>query len=352
MVQPDKVVNALATSNGRTVAVGGTNGDGAIWTSADGRSWQRAQGADTALTRPGRQQLLDVTAGGAGWLAVGYDGTPAQRALAVTSADGTAWQRLDGDAAFQPTGTTPLVTYGAASGRQGYVIVGEDGFGAGTWYSTDLKSWARGIPGGKDNLDGTATSKRFMRDVVATRSGFVAVGGVTDPKIASGLPSRRPTIWSSPDGRKWTLQRLPLPAGTKEGWLTHVAAHDDLLVAVGTFSVASGSRAFEYVSDNGGKTWQQIALPTGSEESTVTAVAATPKGFVAAGAIGRPSDAVIWVSPDGRQWNPRRLRDTGMSGSGDQALVALTMLGDDLLGVGSTANGQGDEVTLWRGQIP
>jgi hypothetical protein len=335
------------------VAVGGSNGDGAIWTSTNGLAWRRAQGAGPALTGPGRQRLLGVTTGGAGWLAVGFDRTASRRPLVVTSADGAAWRRLDGDAAFQPTGANPMVTYGVAAGRQGYVIVGDDGFGAGTWYSTDLKSWARGIPGGRDNLAGTAPARRFMRNVVATKSGFVAVGGVTDPKIPSEMPSRRPTIWTSPDGRKWSLQRLPLPAGIQEGWLSQVAARGDLVVAAGTFAAFNGTKAFEYVSPDGGRTWQQVRLPTGtSEESSVTAVTATSKGFVVAGGVGRPRDAVLWAGRDGKDWKAQRLRGPVMSGPGDQALMGLTTLGGDLLGVGSTTNGQGDELTLWSGRIP
>ncbi|SPL94285.1 unnamed protein product [[Actinomadura] parvosata subsp. kistnae] len=346
-----KVVDALGTADGRVVAVGGANGDATVWTSADGSSWQPVQDKDKALTGQGRQRLTGVTAGFAGWLAVGSSGRTPGRPLVVTSADGESWRRADGAAAFQSTGKEPLIARATAAGPDGYVIVGEDGYGAGTWWSPDLKTWERGTPAGQDNLVGTPTTRRWMNSVTNGMFGFVAAGGVTDPNAYGGVFVRRPTVWISPDGRKWSLVRLPIPAGVNEGWLTHIASHDDVLVTAGTAVTGNGTgtAAFGYASTDGGRSWQQITLPvTAGEQSGVTAVATTPRGFVVAGTVGSPGDVVVWTSADGRSWKPEQPRGAGVSGPGDQRLSAFTTVDGELVGVGSTATGHGDEPTLWR----
>ncbi|GAA3211401.1 hypothetical protein [Nonomuraea helvata] len=346
-----KVVDALGTADGRVVAVGGANGDAAVWTSADGETWRRVQDKEKALAGQGRQRLIGVTPGFAGWLAVGSSGRTPSRPLVVTSADGESWRRADGVAAFQPGGTDPLIARGVAAGPDGYVIVGEDGFGAGTWWSADLKTWERGTPAGEDNLVGTPTTRRWMNSVTSGLFGFVAAGGVTDPNAYGGVFIRRPTVWISPDGRKWSLIRLPIPAGVNEGWLSHIASHDDVLVTAGTAVTGNGTgtAAFGYASVDGGRSWQSISLPVvAGEQSSVTAVAVTPRGFVVAGTVGRPGDVVIWTSADGRSWQPEQPRGSAMSGPGEQRLTAFTAVDGELVGVGSTATGQGDEPTVWR----
>ncbi|GAA4982624.1 hypothetical protein HD597_009930 [Nonomuraea thailandensis] len=350
-----KVVDALGAADGRVIAVGGASGEAAVWTSADGATWQHVQDKDKALTGQGRQRLTGVAPGFAGWLAVGTSGGTPGRPLVVTSADGESWRRADGAAPFQPSGTNPLIARGTAAGPDGYVIVGEDGFGAATWWSPDLRTWERGRPAGEDNLVGTQATRRWMNSVTSGMFGFVAAGGVTDPNAYGGVFVRRPTVWLSPDGRKWSLVRLPIPAGVNEGWLPHIASYDDVLVTAGTAVTGNGTgtAAFGYASLDGGRSWQPITLPVvAGEQSSVTAVAATPRGFVVAGTVGRPGDVVIWTSADGRSWKPEQPRGTGMSGPGDQRLSAFTTVDGELVGVGSTATGHGDEPTVWRSPLP
>jgi hypothetical protein len=348
--QPDQTVTSVAAGPNLQVAVGGTNGDGAVWTSPDGTRWTRASDTGGALARPGKQRLINVTPGGAGWLAVGYD---AARPLVVTSPDGTRWQAAAG---FDP-GSGHVATYAAAAGRTGYVVVGESGFSAGTWFSPDLKSWQAGSGG---DLDGKQTANRWMRGVVAGPSGFVAVGGLSDPAVKDA-PQGRPAVWTSADGRKWTLKQLPQPAGSLEGWFDLVAVKGALLVATGTATTSSGRTAFAFASSDGGASWQEVRLPKAGDgadssdrNSFATALTATSKGFVVAGAAGRPgrADVVLWTSADGHSWTAQTPQGTGLSGRGDQWLTGLTVLGPDLLAVGITADDHGEQPTLWRRPLP
>jgi hypothetical protein len=351
-VRPDQTVTAVAAGANTRVAVGGTNGDGAVWASSDGTHWTRSPDTGQALARPGKQRLIDVTSGRAGWLAVGYDGT---RPLAVTSADGAGWHPADG---FAPGTGGHLATYAAAAGTAGYVIVGESGYSAGTWFSPDLKSWR---PGGGDDLTGTKTANRWMRGVVAGPSGYVAVGGLSDPAVKDA-PQGRPAVWTSADGRAWTVKRLPQPSGALEGWFDKVAVKGGLLVATGTATTAYGRTAFAFVSSDGGGSWQEVRLPRAGQDgadssdrnSAVTAVTATPKGFVIAGTAGRPgrTDVVLWTSADGRAWAAESPHGTGLSGRGDQRLTGLTTQGSDLLAVGVSADHTGEQPTLWRRTLP
>jgi hypothetical protein len=345
-VKPDQAVDAVGTANRLVVAVGSANGDPAVWSSADGLSWRRTQ----TVTRNGTQRLTSVTAGNAGWLAVGYDGTAPRHPLVLTSRDGSSWQAADQAGAFKPQGHAALTTYAATMGPAGYVIVGEDGFSATAWFSSDLKSWERGTAPDKQALVGASRTGRWMRDVVGGPFGYVAVGGLNDPTAHGAKPSR-PAVWTSADGRKWKLQQLPLPGGSIGAWFDHVAAKGPVVVATGTAIGPSGTRAFAFSSVDGGRSWQQVSLPGGDgTNATVDAASANSSGFVIAGTTGNAgsADVVVWKSADGRTWTSTRPRGTGLSGRGDQKLTGLTAAGTYLLAVGVTADHAGQQPTLWR----
>ena len=345
LVVPDKSVTALAQRGGTVMAVGSTNGDASVWLSSDGRSWRRAKGG--TLARPGTQRLNGVTAGDAGWLAVGAD--TAGRPMVVTSQDGTDWIQADREEIFAADEDTPVTAHATVSGPGGYVVVGDSGDSAITWHSTDLKTWERGAGASGDNLEGAPTTRRWMRSVAAGQFGFVAAGGVTDPEAYGGVFVRRPTVWASPDGRKWILTRLPLPNGVNEGWLTHIVAKDDLLVASGTAVVADGARTWSltYLSSDGGRTWQAVELPAETGQNvTVTAMTVTSKGVLVAGTVGRPRDVMLWSTRDGRSWSRSRPSGLGANGPGDQLLTAVTAAGGSLIGVGANAAGGEDQPTL------
>jgi hypothetical protein len=352
-MRSDQTVMSVASGNGVDAAVGSSNGDGAIWTSADGARWTRAQPVDQALAGSGKQRLTSVASGGAGWVATGFGpGGP----LVVTSQDGATW-RSAGDA-FRARGNEHLATYAAAYGPAGFVIVGESGFSAAVWHSADRKTWDRGEGG---DLEGAKDANRWMRGAVGGAFGYVAVGGLSDPAV-TGAAHGRPAVWTSADGVKWALRQVPLPSGSVEGWFDRVVARGNTLVATGTATTASGRAVFAFVSSDGGRSWQEVRLPaagspgadSSDRNSVATAAAATSKGFVLAGAAGRPgrTDVVLWTSRDGRSWTGEAPRGRGLSGAGDQWLTGLAVHGNALLAVGVTADHRGEQPTLWRRPLP
>lgn len=343
--RPDRAVTAVTVAGDRTVAVGGADGDASVWTSADGRSWKRAQGQGAVLARRGIQRLTDVTHGGRGWLAVGFDNGQGRRPLVVTSADGNTWQAVDGDEAFRP-GRRPLSTNAAAAGPGGYVIVGEEGSSAAAWFSADLRTWERAKGAGDEDLE--SDGGMSMLSVTAAGNGFVAVGSLNDPNADGGSPVR-PALWTSADGRTWSLQRPELPQGFRDGRLTHVRANGNTLVAFGAGTGSNGQTPLAYASADGGRTWEPVALPTGDKPAAPTAVTATDNGFAATIANGRPgtADVALWTSRDGKAWRAETVEGEGLTGAGDQRILGLAGLRGGLLGVGITSDAKSDHPVLW-----
>ncbi|GAA0568047.1 sialidase family protein [Actinomadura livida] len=342
-VRPDHSVTSVGATDALAVAVGSARGDAAAWSSKDGTAWTPAQGLGAAFTRPGPQQLTDVAGGAAGWLAVGYDQAAPRGPLVVTSEDGATWQTADSDAAFAASREGVPVTNAAAAGDAGYVVVGIQGASVAAWFSPDLKSWERGTGTDPQMMRGGKNAGRWMLDVTAGPSGFTAVGGSREAK------RNRPSVWTSPDGKQWTLQVLQLPAGVNEAHFTHVAARGSTLVATGLAATQKGLDWLGYVSTDAGKSWQPLKSPSEGTPVKVTALTATPDGFAATGTTGAAggTDVVSWTSPDGLAWSASTPGGTGLGGVGDQEITGLASFGSTLLGVGRSADSNGDQPVLW-----
>ncbi|RFS85027.1 hypothetical protein D0T12_16220 [Actinomadura spongiicola] len=296
-VRPDRSIRSLAGGPGRVVAVGATNGGAAIWSAPDGRAWTRARFPAT----PG--WLSDVVRGDRGWLAVGRTSGAAPGPLAMTSQDGAVWRRSP-----FPGGPPPVAV---AAGPAGHVAVGAGS----AWLSTDLAAWRRSV------LDGAPA------DVTATVRGYVAVGG----------RGTAPAVWTSQNGTAWTPAKLP--PGLAPAPLTEVAAHGDVLVAIGADSTA-------LVSGDGGMTWAPRSL---GANVAATAVTATTSGFVVtASASGQ--DGAVLASADGVTW--RRVRVPGLSGPGDQRLTEVTTLGPAVVATGVVDDTRAEVPLLWYAPVP
>ncbi len=341
----DQAVAAVAAKGAQAVAVGSTGGDAAIWTSADGSAWNRARFSG-GISRPALQRLTSVTSGGAGWLAVGDGGGgPLRGPLVLTSADGALWKPVDTDPVFERKGDQTLATYGAAAGPSGYVVVGDDGASGAIWFSPDLRTWQRGGGVSRNDLTAEKNGNRWVRAAAGGSFGFVAAGGMLDPKAGG---ARRPAVWTSADGKKWRLQQLQLPNGLSQGSLTYIASKGDVLVAAGDAVGTRGLVTLGYVSTDGGKTWRETKLPAPDAESIVrvTAVTAAPDGFVVAGTAG--SDVLSWTSADGATWEAQTPGGDALSGPGQQEITGLAPFKTIVLGVGRSVSESGEQPVLWR----
>ncbi len=137
----------------------------ALWSSLDGLTWERILLDDTAFP----SGLAD---GEAGLVAVGSDGSDTGSWAAVwTSADGTDWERVPHDPQVLGAGegTYESMT-DVAAGADGFVAVGTDGTNAIVWFSPDGVTWER-IP-----YDPEVFGNTSMTTVIAWGNGYLAAG--------------------------------------------------------------------------------------------------------------------------------------------------------------------------------
>ncbi len=317
-------VSSIASADGTQLAVGSADGRPAIWRHAADGDWTLVSAAAPAFgRRPGTENLTSIAHGPSGWIAVGeVISGAAQQPIVLTSADGVTWQPVSDMAAF--AGPDTYVT-AVTAGRDGYVVVGRQVsagrvFGA-MWWSADLRSWVHGSNGG---LDGRLEPSAAYA-VAALGTGFVA----------AGTHGSRGAIWTSADGRQWTVHDIPAPAGASAPVLRLVAVNGSRIVAAGYAVTARGEVPIVVVSADGGRSWQQVPLAT-SGTGSVTALTAAGPGFIAAGQAG-PAGAqrpVTWSSPDGLSWSAATIAD-----GGGRQITALSASGGTVTGIAQQAAG-------------
>lgn len=210
----------------------GGMGTGAVWTSAEGLEWSRLAGDTDMFGGDGHHEVLSLTVGGPGLVAVGYQHpveSNRHRAAVWTSVDGLSWSRVPHDrSAFG--GWDEREMHSITSGGSGLVAVGVNGPGntarAAVWTSEDGRGWS---PVTAEGMTG-APLGQMMSQVISSPAGLVAVGG---PSWDAEGPA---VVWISRDGADWS----PVPHshgvfGRSGALVIHSIAETSFgLVAVGT----------------------------------------------------------------------------------------------------------------------
>jgi hypothetical protein len=153
--------------------------DAAVWKSA-GTSFDRILGTQATFGGPGHQQMYTVATGGPGLVAVGSVGSGGNIDAAVwTSADGETWDRLPNDeSVFGAEGVQEM--YGVTAGPDRVVAVGYDdtsettpdaGVEAAVWESDDGTEWSRVS---SESLGGGDVQQ--IRGVLIHEGNVIAVG--------------------------------------------------------------------------------------------------------------------------------------------------------------------------------
>jgi len=308
-------VNSIAVAGGIRLAVGAADGHPAIWRRAADGSWPLISASSPVVSqRPGTDSLLSVAHGPAGWIAVGSaDSQGSQQPVVLTSADGATWRAVN-STAFTAPGISVM---GVTAGRSGYVVVGKQMSNGRTfaamWWSGDLRNWTGGSNGG---LDGRLKS-----------SAVYAVGATATGFVAAGTHGGCHTIWTSADGKNWSVYDVPKPPGATDALLQQVAVNGTRVVTAGYVVGKAGDAPVVVVSADGGKTWRQILLSAPGGAGAVAALTAAGNGFVAAGMAGPAGaqHAVTWSSPDGITWSAAAPVSTGQ-------ITALSALGSTVSG--------------------
>ena len=106
----------------------------AVWTSVDGSTWARVAHAEETFGVLSDHWMNSVTVGGPGLVSVGWIGWVASQnsdAAIWTSADGITWERIPHDEDL----FGGVEMWGVAAGGPGLVAVGSDGPDAAVWVS-------------------------------------------------------------------------------------------------------------------------------------------------------------------------------------------------------------------------
>jgi hypothetical protein len=307
----------------------------AVWISEDGDTWERVSHDDEVLGGERAQLMRAVTTGGPGLVAVGTDGD----AAVWTSEDGRSWQRVDrGQESLG--GEDRQDMHAVVEAGPGLVAVGRDrGLGAAAvWVSADGLAWER-VEHDEDVFGGDGP--QVMTSVAAGGPGVVAVG---DDRGTDGDAA----VWVSEDGLAW--ERIEhdeeVFGGGGAQFMTSVTNHGDALVAVGhDFGV--GSPAVWVSAD--GIVWRrtvQDAEDLGGDPGLMNAVAEGGPGLVA---VGQDRGvAAVWVSREAEYWQ-RVPDDRGVfSGDGPLAMRGLTATGAGMVAVGSDE--QAGQAAVWIGE--
>lgn len=182
---------------------------------------------------------------------------------------------------------------------------------------------------------------------------MLAVTGLPNGNVVAvgASANRQPRAWLSKDKADFTPVNVPLD---QQGEVLDVTTAGSTVVAVGWTGVGPANRAAVWTSVDGSR-WDLLPAqgefnpPSGIKR--LTAVTAGPDNKLLA--IGRDDrtdkadgDAAVYTSADGKTWTP--VQSTGLSGSGPQDVVRLTVAADNsYVAIGSVLEGAGLGPAIW-----
>ena len=172
-----------------------------------GLAWERVADRDL-VSRPRNGQMYGVIAGGPG--AIAWGGVYATGPRIWTSPDGRDWSDADVETATDAAPDNLPEVLDVTAGGPGFVAVGSylrqgEALTAIVWTSSDGLSWER-VP------DAPVFEWSAMDQVVAWRDGLLAYGCEIIP--SEPLTCGPDRVWTSDDGVTWTWTTPVLPEGS------------------------------------------------------------------------------------------------------------------------------------------
>jgi hypothetical protein len=177
-----------------------------IWTTADGLDWQPASvegPSDADAANPG--EVLDITVGGPGFVAIGtyLRAEDGYAILVWTSSDGRTWQRVPDQPAFAHSRLSQVMRWKGQLLAMGCTLAsGVDCGPDAVWFSADATTWEKAslsLPAGLVSVGMVALGTDRLWGVGADDSGI--------PAPYQNAPPMRLT---SVDGRTWSAIALPV----------------------------------------------------------------------------------------------------------------------------------------------
>jgi hypothetical protein len=280
---------------------------------------------------PGQAIMADVVRlSGGSLVSVGYV-NPGWRPAAWTSDDASAWTLRD----MGTTGFTFPVALAAADDG-GVVAVGRSGSAPLAWTSRDGRSWqANPVP---TLGDGTVAER--MTTVLATPDGFIA-GGSLGPELFE----RHARFWLSADGSTWRPVADD-PGAFANAEVRSIVRFGAGYVAIGVLGTAQQITGSVAWTSRDGRSWKRIEDPSLARGRAVALVAAPTGQLVAVGSDLDEREAFAWTSPDGRSWT-LAASEASRQYPGKIRMTDVTVVGDELVGVGNYVGVQYGTATSW-----
>lgn len=265
--------------------------------SADGHTWQAADG-ESAFAAPGLF-TEQAAAGPGGYVIVGYQRTsPAggkQRTIAAAwwSAGLAGWRRAGDAAAGALDGAGPgRQMLAVTAGPAGFVAVGWHGDRPSAWTSPDGRSWKQAdlpLPAG--------TARAVLQQVASSGRTVVAVGaGYTRTGRPVPFAAR-----SADRGATWTESALPAPAPLTS--VTALAAAGGAFTATGTYGRTPGHQDVVVWTSPDGAAWKAATPGgqglAGPGIQVITSLAASANTLTGVGFTASPAgeEPVFWQAP-------------------------------------------------------
>lgn len=280
-------VSVAAGGDGTAVAVGRSGKLPVAWTSADGVAWKQhpvplLEGSDVA------ERMTTVVATEHGYLAGGSVGPELfdRHARFWTSVDGKEWQPVPDDpGAFANAEVRAITTFGDGFVAVGVVGTAQHPSGAVAWTSADGSAWTR--VDDPSFVDGIAVAV-----VPAPFGGLVAVGSDVGRREAVAWTSSDGRRWTR------APKEASREHSGGFVWMTDVVAIGDSVIAIGDFQGLQRGTATSWVSRDGIH-WDQARSAPVQEQGEFYAITSGGPGAIAVGSFGAPDSYVptIWLSP-------------------------------------------------------
>ena len=261
-----------------------------VVTSPNGATWQAADGE--AAFRGPSLSTEQAAAGPGGYVIVGYQASAGRPiAAAWWSAGLTGWRRA-GDASPGALDGAAEQMLAVTAGPRGFVAVGWDGNQPSAWISPNGQAWTREsvpLPIG--------VRSAALQHVASDGRAVVAIGTVltTSGQLLPFAAS------SSDGGTTWTDTALPVPSG--QAFVTALTASGGGFTATGTFGRTPGHQDVVVWTSANGAAWQAFTPAgrglTGPGIQAITALTASGTTLTGVGFIASEGgeDPVFWQSP-------------------------------------------------------